>query len=168
MIHRRMVAPINSTKHYVQFSNAATPDGTIRGIVLVDGVVASAVNLASEVEEGGIVKAVFIEWWYKGNSADGGTVQFTTVLEKVPAGATSISVSELSNLMTYPNKKNILFTSQGVLGDLQTQAIPVIRNWFKIPKGKQRFGLGDRLILNVIPIGATMNNCGFSIYKEYK
>ncbi len=163
-----MVAPINSIKHYVQFSNAATPDGAIRGIIVVDAVVASAVNLSSEVLEGSIVKAVFVEWWLKGNSANGGTTQFTLTLEKVPAGATSISTGELANLMTYPNKKNILYTSQGVLGDLETQAVPFIRGWFKVPKGKQRFGLGDRLILSLLPVGSTLNNCGFSTYKEYK
>ncbi len=74
----------------------------------------------------------------------------------------------MNNLMVYPNKKNILFYSQGVIGDLTTQSIPVVRNWFLIPKGKQRMGLGDKIVETLTATAAVIQNCGFSTYKEYK
>jgi len=78
-----------------------------------------------------------------------------------------MTFAEAINPMIYPNKKNIFFASQGVIGDLTTQAIPVHRGWVKIPKGKQRFGLGDRFAMTVAATGAEIEFCGMSTYKEY-
>ncbi len=167
MRHRRMLAPINSVKHYVQHENATVASGARRGIVLVDATAAPATAATSDVKEGSIVKAVFIESWVKSNASAGTDTKFQLQLEKVPAGQIGVSFTQMNNMQAYDNKKNTLFYSQGVIGDLTTQAIPVVRQWFKIPKGKQRFGLGDRLILNISATAAEINNCGFSTYKEY-
>ncbi len=167
MRHRRMLAPINSVKHYVQKENATVASGAREGVVLIDATAAPATSATSDVKEGSIVKAAFIELWVKSNASAGTDTKFQFQLEKVPAGQVGISFTQMNNLSAYDNKKNTLFYSQGVLGDLTTQAIPVVRQWFKIPKGKQRFGLGDRLIMNITATGAEINTCGFSTYKEY-
>ncbi len=169
MRHRKMLAPINSIKHYVQAENASLASGSNRQIVLVDGVsIAVAAANTFDVVEGSIVKAVFIELWVKSSAASGANTKFQLGLEKSPSGVGSMSFANMNNLMPYDNKKNILYYSQGVIGDTETQGIPVIRQWFLIPKGKQRFGLGDRLILSISTTGAALQICGFSTYKEYK
>ncbi len=167
MRHRRMLAPINSVKHYVQMENATVASGARKGVVLVDATAAPATSNTSDVKEGSLVKACFIEVWIKSNATAGTDTKFQFSLEKIPTGADSASFTQMNNLQAYDNKKNILFYSQGVLGDLTTQAVPIVRQWFKIPKGKQRFGLGDRLVMNITATGFEINTCGFSTYKEY-
>ncbi len=163
-----MLAPINSIKHYVPFENASLTDASARTMIVVAAVGQASVTNTQDVVEGSLVKAVFIEFWLKSNATAGTETKFQYTLEKVPAGATPVTFAQSNTLMGYLNKKNILFFSQGVLGDLTTQAIPVVRQWFKIPKGKQRFGLGDELVMTLTATGSTINNCGFSTYKEYK
>ncbi len=165
---RRMLAPINSIKHYVQFESTNIATGTRRSIVVVDGSLAPAVSATSDVIEGAIVKAIFIEFWVRSVAAAGEETKFQLAVEKAPSGHAGLTFTELNNMQAYDNKKNVLFYSQGVIGDLTTQAIPVVRQWFKVPKGKQRFGLGDRLMMSISSTGATMNSCGFSTYKEYR
>ncbi len=162
-----MLAPINSVKHYVQAENAATSTGARRGVILIDAVVAPAVSTTADVKEGSIVKAIFVEIWIKSNATAGNDTKFQYVMEKVPAGQSGLTFAQMNNLQAYENKKNILFYSQGVLGDLTTNTIPVVRNWFKIPKGKQRWGLGDKLIIAISATGFEINTCGFATYKEY-
>ncbi len=168
MFHRRrMVAPINTVKHYVQFENATINDGAIRANAISDAVIAPAATNTRDVREGAIVKAIFVEIWIKSNASAGTDTKFQFALEKVPTGAAAVTFTQLNNLQAYDNKKNILFYSQGVIGDLTTNSIPIVRNWFKIPKGKQRQGLGDRLVITTSSTGAIVQHCGFSTYKEY-
>ncbi len=167
MRHRRMLAPINSVKHYVQIENTTIASGAQRATAIVDAAVAPATTNTSTVKEGAIVKAVFLEHWVKSNASAGTDTKFQYCLEKAPGPEVGITFVEMNNLQAYENKKNILYYSQGVIGDLTTQAIPIVRQWFKIPKGKQRFGLGDTLISTLTTTAAEVNNCGFATYKEY-
>ncbi len=54
------------------------------------------------------------------------------------------------------------------MGDKFTNSVPLFRGWVKIPKGKQRFGLGDEFIVAFESVGEAAQLCGFSTYKEYK
>ncbi len=168
MRHRRMVAPINSIKHYVQHENALIANGARTAIEVIDAVAQTAVSGVQDVVEGSIVKAIFLEYWLKPNSDAGQDTKFQLVIEKVPSGQVGVTFVQMNNLMTYPNKKNVLFYSQGVLGDLTTSSVPIVRNWFLIPKGKQRFGLGDKMFVSVSATAFTINLCGFATFKEYK
>ncbi len=152
----------------LNIENASIADGARRSIVIVSTVAQQSVSAVSDVVEGSVVKAVYLEVWFKGNAVAGTEDKFQFVVEKVPAGQTAITFTQMNNLMTYPNKKNILYTSQGVTGDLTTSSIPIYRNWLLIPKGKQRFGLGDELRWALSTTGATANSCGLAIFKENK
>ncbi len=165
---RRMLAPIVSIKHYVQFENAVIADAARTTRVIATAVAGEATGSTDQVKEGSIIKAIYLEIWFKGNAVAGTEDKFQFVLEKIPAGGSGVTFTTMNNLQAYNNKKNIFYVSQGVTGDLTTQAIPIVRQWFKIPKGKQRMGLGDLLALSVSTTGATANNCGFSTYKEYR
>ncbi len=152
----------------LNIENSAVADGARRSVVLVEAVGQAAVSAVQDVVEGSTIKAVYIEIWFKGNAVAGTEDKFQLIIEKVSTGANGITFTEMNNLMTYPNKKNILHSSQGVTGDLTTQSIPIHRGWLAIPKGKQRFGLGDSLELAISTTGATANTCGLAIFKENK
>ncbi len=157
---------IHSTKHYVQMSLTSVAAGALGTTVLISGVATPDKNLVSEVEEGATVKAVYIELWAIGGS---GTITQITTLTKFPSGQTPFTVSEMAALGAADNKKNILFTSQGIIGnDGIANPTNIMRGWYKIPKGKARFGLGDTLELQIFAQAAeSLVFCGFAVYKEY-
>ncbi len=163
-----MLAPIVAIKHYVQMDNTSTADGAVRNLQIIQGVAQTLVVNTADVVEGSIVKAVYLELWFKGNAVAGTEDKFQFLLEKVSQGQDPVTFAQMNSLMGYPNKKNVFFYSQGVTGDLTTQGIPIVRGWFAIPKGKQRFGLEDELFMSVSTTGATANTCGFATFKEYK
>jgi len=63
----------------------------------------------------------------------------------------------------------VLYTTQGILGPSDAQgAVPIIRTWVPIPKGKQRFSLGDRFVITLLALNNAYRFCGMFIFKEYK
>ncbi len=161
-----MLAPINSIKHYVQIENAQIATGNIRASEIVDAV--ATTSDAQDVVEGSIVKAIYFEHWVKSFAGAGEDVKFQYAIEKVPANQASVTFTQMNTMDSYPNKKNVLYFSQGVLGDNTSASLPIVRNWFLIPKGKQRMGFGDKVVSTLSATAATIQNCGFSTYKEYK
>ncbi len=161
---------VQSIKHYVYRTNATVASAVIVNGILVESVVAPATSAAYSVQEGSIVKAIYIEMWVLGAGASGTDTQFNATLEKVPAGATAMTYSQSVQLGSYPNKKNVLFTTQGVLGSQNdgSPQVAVMRGWYKIPKGKQRMGLGDKIVLNLSSTGQSIQYCGVQTYKEYR
>ncbi len=162
-----MVRPmVHSTKHYVQTSLATILGGAKSDVVLIDAVAVGNKNLVSEVEEGSSVKAIYIEEWLRAGDTVGGS--FIACLYKAPGGLTPFGTIDLAALGNAENKKNILYSSQGLVNDQDADALSVARGWFKIPKSKQRFGLGDRLIWAIFAQGTIdLHRCGLAIYKEY-
>ena len=156
---------IHSVKHYVQASLTTVTTGVTNSTLLVSAVESTTANLVNEVPEGSVVKAVFLEIWAIGSVSN---QFFTAILEKTPAGSAAATTAQMAALGTYANKKNILYTTQGLASNDGIAApIPIIRQWFKIPKGKQRFGLGDNLRFNITSRGSDdIIICGFSTYKE--
>ncbi len=167
---RRGMQPITSIKHYVQRTNTAIASGARTSFVIIQGVVAPAASATSDVREGASVTSVFIEIWIKGTGASDADTQFNVLLEKVDgAAAAGASFSDMGNMMAYDNKKNILFAGQGVVGGVGGgQAIPIMRGWYKIPRGKSRWGLGDFLQVSVSTTGEGMQMCGLATYKEFR
>ncbi len=172
MYHRRKasLSPINSIKHYVPQTVTAVASGAQVSIVVVDATQAPGNANTFDVTEGSIVKAIHLEYWIFSVGATGSTTQFVMVVEKVPSNQTSVTVAQMLNLAAYPNKKNVLFTTQGVLPSFidGSGSIPIMRDWFKIPKGKQRMGFGDRFVVSMTAVGQTIDLCGLATYKEYK
>ncbi len=156
---------IHSQKHIVQQtrSQVATVAHVAIDIILaVQSTVAAAVD---QVVEGASVRAVFVELWILDTANDG---SFVITLEKLPGGAGGQTFAISNALGTYANKRNILYTTQGLSPNNGVgNPVPIIRQWFKIPKGKQRFGLAEKLKLNITNNGANdLEFCGFFTYKE--
>ncbi len=139
--------------------------GAIDNNILVQSVESTTANLAQEVEEGALVKAVYVELWVIGSVSN---QFFTITLTKQPAGAGNMTNAQSASLFTYANKKNILYTTQGLASnDGIAGPIAVMRQWFLIPKGKQRMGLTDKIMLNIASRGSDdIIYCGFATYKE--
>ncbi len=157
---------INSEKHYVQFAQALVSASATLNHIVVEAVAVVNKDFTSEVEEGSIIKAVYFEMWVATNS--GGINFGTCTIEKLSGGQPSQTNTNSNNLNVYPNKKNILWTFEGLYPTNVSNPIPVIRQWIKIPKGKQRFGLGDKLELSLSTGATALSRCGFMTYKEYK
>ncbi len=165
--HRGMKAPINSVKHYISHTELNIAAGGISVQPAVHAVTVNAVTNTSDVREGSIVKAVYVERWLIGDEAAGVNSQFVLTVEKKREGEPDMTFTNASNLQAYLNKKNILYTTQGIVASSNgSSTVPVIRQWVLIPKGKQRFGLGDELHVNIafVTKGTT---CGMETYKEY-
>jgi len=156
---------INSEKRIVQLTLSTVMVGDTLGINLVAAVQDPGATNPLQVAAGTVVKAVYLEYWLLGTSAQPPTV--TTVIEKSVSGSSSITSSEMTNINAYSNKKNILEMHQGIIGDANSNPIPFYRGWLKIPKGKQRFGLGDTLTFSVKSITEETQLCGLCIFKAY-
>ncbi len=163
-----MRAPIHSVKHYVQTSLATVTGLALLNTNLVVAVEGPSANLVNEVVEGAIVKAVYVELWVRASGASPGS--FVFVIEKRPGISSSVmNTTDMAALGDYENKKNVLYTTQGLVNDNSADAIFAYKGWLKIPKSKQRFGLNDILSWSVFAqTSVDLVVCGMTTYKEYR
>ena len=157
---------VHSTKHYVQNSLETVAGGAqaIKSLVVAVPVVDK--NAVFEVEEGNSVKAIYIEQWILSLEAALGT--FIAVVYKLPGGGVAFTTAQMAALGNQENKKNILYCTQGIFNQTVSVATPLLRNWIKIPKSKQRMGLGDQIIFQIFAQATIdLGLCGFVTYKEY-
>ncbi len=162
-----MVRPvIHSRKHIVQTPISQVATGTRENIALAIVVDRTIADAANEVIEGAIIKAVNVEMWLQNQSNLGHAV---VILEKAQGGSPGATFANMADLDSYTNKKNIFFTHEGLTSnDAVHGPIKIMDSWFAIPKSKQRFGLGDRLVLTISnPSSSALDRCGKEIYKEY-
>ncbi len=161
-----MVRPvIHSIKHYVQFSIYTSALGAIVNKNIVQSVALDAVDAVDEVAEGSIVKAVYLELWCRAGDTVGTSGQ--VIVYKTQSDTTPPTAAEMAALGDWNNKRNILYTTMGLFNDQDADAIAVFKGWIKIPKGKQRFGLGDKLKVTSFFPTVDAQLCGFATYKEY-
>ncbi len=162
-----MVRPVvHSQKHYVQITRSTVTTVTRNNERLITAVGTAAKDQVDEVIEGAIVKAVYVELWVIDAGNAGSHI---VTLGKTVEHDTGPTFTEMNALGVYTLKKNVLFTHQGLTNnDGIDPPMVVMRGWYKIPKSKQRFGLGDTLNLNIANNSAQdLFYCGFATYKEY-
>ncbi len=153
---------VHTEKHYHQTSLFTVASGAIRNEVLV--VAAAVPTGTNQVREGATVSAIYVEYWIQtDDTALGSSI---VSLEKISSGATVMAAGDSAALNVYDNKKNIFYVQMGLTPNNITYPMNAIKGWFKIPKGKQRFGLGDSLVLNIHGQSNGLTGCGFVIYKE--
>ncbi len=164
-----MKAPIVSTKHINQFTEFNVLSGTVTVQNHAKAVHAASADTPAEVTEGSVIKALYLELWLQSDIASA-LSSFVVIVEKSQSNLVAPSLSNMSTLNSYGNKKNILFTSQGLLAaEDGGNPTPVYRGWIKIPKGKQRFGFDDELRVAIAAIGTSdITGCSFGLYKEYR
>ncbi len=163
-----MKAIINSVKHIVQTTLTTLEEQTATGITIANAVTTEPTT-PTHVVVGSVIKAVFCELWLVGESAQVCTATWN--FEKLEGGASNITQAQMQDLHDYPNKRNLLKIGQGVIGDNNSNPIPILREWIKIPKGKQRMAQSDILKINLSCVGEVDNGlefCGTFVYKEYQ
>ncbi len=163
-----MRAPIHSKKHIFQISQSTVAQAAVVNTILAVSQEAQATT-PGQMEEGALLKACYVEFWLSQDSASV-VGSYTVILAKLPGTGGLPTATNLAALHDWTNKKNILFTAQGLLTPNDGGQIPVLRQWYKIPKGKQRFGLNDRLVVSIRNNNATaidINFCGLAVFKEY-
>ncbi len=162
-----MVRPVvHSEKHIVQTSIVTDTLNTVGTTNIINAVAVSDKDAVNEVVEGAIVKAVYLEYWIK-SSGTSGLASGQWCLFKKIGDASNPSTTDMAALADWDNKKNILVMGMGLYNDNTADAVAVIRGWVKIPKSKQRFGLGDALTIAFFNPAVSANRCGFALYKEY-
>ncbi len=164
-----MRAPIHSRKHYVQMSQGTVAQAAILNTNLVVAIEGAATQ-PTQVSEGAIVKAVWVELWLN-NASTSVMGSFTMCVVKLPGGVNALTTTDMAALHDYNNKKNIYYTTQGLVAPTDAAMFMAFKGWIRIPKGKQRFGLGDALQLSIFNSNLTavdVNFCGIIIYKEYQ
>ncbi len=161
-----MVRPmVHSTKHYVQYSIATQIGGTTTGRVIAEALKLSAVTDLDHVQEGSTIKAIYLELWVRAGDTVGASGQMIVYKRQAEVGPAS--TTEMAALGAWDNKRNILYTTMGLFNDQDADAIAIFKGWIKIPKGKQRFALGDELIWQIFTPTIDVQICGFATYKEY-
>ncbi len=155
---------INTEKHVVQHSLFAVASGAITGLSIVFARASPVAAVPQDVREGSRISAVYVEMWLSSDDAASGTAIVT--LERLPGGVVNMTAASSASLDAYVNKKNILHTFMGLLPSNVQYPMASIKGWIKIPKGKQRFGISDRLVLNVHGQSNGVSGCGFMIFKE--
>ncbi len=156
---------IQSRKHMVQVALATVGSTTTVVTGLLTAVEGEHTTSAT-VSEGAIVKAVWLEMWLLGAGTTVGS--FTAILYKSPGGSQTVSNTDMAALHDWDNKKNILYTTQGITPETNQFPMNLHKGWIPIPKGKQRMGLNDKLQFAIRNnITDDLNFCGMVIYKEY-
>ncbi len=161
-----MVRPmVHSIKHYVQFSIATVTGGSVATSAIATGVARDSVNLVNEVQEGSTVKAVYFELWVRAGSTTPSSGQM--IVYKKQSDTSNPTSTEMAALGDWDNKRNILYTTMGLFNDQDADATIAFKGWIKIPKGKQRFTIGDDLNFSIFTPTIDLQICGFATYKEY-
>ncbi len=158
-------AKVHSTKHYVQTSIETVTGGAVVNKILALAVAVSDKNTVNEVEEGADIKAAYHEYWLRAGSLTASSGQ--AIIYKTEGDTNPPSATEMAALGDWVNKKNIFYTTMGLFNDQDSNAINIYKGWLPIPRGKQRFGLGDALRLSVFSPTVDLHLCGFTLYKEY-
>ncbi len=157
--------PIQSVKHIQQHQGVSIIATNTAQLTILQAE-KDYTGVENRVPVGAVVKAVYIELWVLG-TADNAPCNMSLTFEKLPGTAGSMTHAEALDLDTYANKSNILYITQGLTAENDGNPIPFMRGWFKVPKGKQRMGLGDRLVVNVSAFIADLDLCGVIIFKHY-
>ncbi len=161
---RRSLAlrPVKSVKHEVTWSFLSQDASAIQTIDLAIGTSPSALNAASEVDIGSSVKSVYFELNIAAQTITNPKV-FHWKVQIIPNGITPTTPSGYFS----SDRKNILHRGMEMLPkDVGT----VFKRIFvvKIPRGKSRFSVGDKLsLIYIVSSAETINHCGFAIYKEF-
>ncbi len=156
---------VNTEKHYIQVSLSSIASGALLATKLIEAEQTPAAAAPEEVREGAKISAVYIEMWIQTDDAALGSSIIT--IEKLSGAADSnMAAGDSAALNSYDNKKNIFYTQMGLTPNNVTYPTMVVKGWFKIPKSKQRFGLQDRLMLNVHAQSNGLTICGFATFKE--
>ncbi len=164
---RRSLAVVHRIKHIVD-SSATLAAATTLPVTLVKGVDAPVLANTPEVETGAKVHGIFLNVQVSANEASGGIPNIYMAVFKNPSG--NISTIDPVGTGDDPNKKAIIHQEMIMFAPTGTQGLP--RTLFKgvivIPRGMQRFGIDDELVVVLRAPSVNVKVCVQCIYKEFR
>ncbi len=156
--------PINSVKNIVDSTQLGVAAATVTSVVLA-GAVNDYVGGNTEVPIGAKVSSVYL--FVQGISADSGVANFDWYIWKRPGSVTTIGPVPGATGGSV-DRKFILHEEKGIPGNALDGAYPLtFKGVIKIPRGRQRFGEGDQLRLQLRSTDVH-NFCIKCIYKFYQ
>jgi len=156
---------IDSEKRIVQITLSAVTGFAQASVNIVDAKQSITATDPREVSIGTVVKAVYLELWLLGSGQQPNTS--SVWFYKLPSGTGVPTAGQLADMNGWDNKNNILEAHMGLVGDANTNPTPFFRGWIKIPKGKQRMSIGDKIGFSILAITEDVQFCGIAIYKRY-
>ncbi len=158
-----MRAVIQTVKHILQHQAGTVAQGAVNPYATVTATKAYA-GSSVECPVGAVIKAVYVELWVLSDTTAFGNIIVT--VEKRVAAATAMTAAQSTALDAYPNKNNIFYSTQGLTPPNTANPVPFIRQWIRIPKGKQRMSLGDVIVVTIGGIVNAQEFCGLTILKH--
>ncbi len=157
--------PVNRIKHVVDIQSA-TVAGTKEEKYLIIAKDAPTLGLASEVQTGCTVNAIFMTVEAVATSS-AALPNFYMMVMKNPGD--NLSFPDPNQVGTNDNKRYVIHQEM-VMFQEQTGSNPrtVFKGVILIPKGYRRFGPGDSLKISVLAPGVSTNWCFQAHYKEFR
>ncbi len=174
--------PIDSRKHIIDTQGIVTAS-TSEAITIAQGLDSADISVnANQCESGSTVTSFFLSVFYliegnitasnvpvinwyiiydrAGRLHNNGSPTFGVGTRDLPiAGATGLS----------PNRNQILHEEKGLTTSVSDGSTPMVfKGVIKIPRGKQRMGVGDKILLVHSAGTEPMNFCFKAIYKDYR
>ncbi len=160
--------PVNSIKNQPN-SFAGAPVDTNTFVLIAKGVNTPLSTVATDVSQGCIIKAVWMELWIRASEEDvvGLTTGVDAYIWKNPGA--NLTAPNPGSVGTSNEKKFVFKSFKGLVG-AGTQGFPAYswRGWIRIPKIYQRVGTDDLLQLVFRFTGTAGLVCTNFIYKWYR
>ncbi len=157
--------PINRIKHVVDRQSAITP-GNSEVTNLANAVDAPVLANNSEVETGSTINGIFlVVECYATSSAALANVYIT--IAKNPGG--NVTIPPANAVGTSDNKRFVIHQEMVMLQRV-TNSNPrtVFKGVIALPRGYRRFAPDDRLQLEILAPGVSVDYCLQSHYKEFR
>ncbi len=166
MARSSFLRPIRSIKHVVDVQGALTTGGQNDVVPLVDAIDSPTTADVDSVEVASRVSSIYLN------------VQVYATSEASLANVYMYVMKNPGNNLTPPapnavgaadEKKFIIHQEMRMMGGATTEnPITLFSGVIKIPRGYQRFGFKDRLIINISTPGNSIDYCFQCIYKELR
>ncbi len=165
MAFRNRLRPVKSYKHVVDIQGGLAL-GTQLNSILIDAVDAPVLTGAAGVEVASTVRAIYLKVEVYATSAAALSNVYMTVM-KNPSNAltapapNAVGVSDVKKQIIH---QEMVMIQQVAEGNPRTLFKGVIR----IPRGYQRMGQDDTLLLSLLSPGVAIFFCVQCIYKEFR
>ncbi len=166
--YRRSLNVVHRLKHIVD-NNSTVSAGVTLPTVLILGRDAPVIAATREVETGSKVHGIFLNVQIQGNQiSSGGIPNIYMAVYKSKGG--NIPTIDPTATGSNPDKSNIIHQEMGMFQSDSVDGNPktLFKGVIVIPKGLQRFGLDDELVMTLRSTAINYKNCSQCIYKEFR
>lgn len=154
--------PVNSVKNIVDSVNIGVAAGTTTTVVIANAVNDYA-GATADVPIGSKVSSVYLFFQIQPQAAQG---QVDAYIAKFPSGISPLPAPGATG--GSPLRKFVLHEEKGIPGTFNNGSPPLtFRGVVKIPRGRQRFGEDDDLVIKV-SCSTAYDFCMKAIYKFYQ